>query len=426
MGDKEAQLYDVAKEAMPAEQRESFLNQKLVDIIQYAYKNAPAIKEKMDRAGVSPGEIRTIKDLEKIPITRKDDFTELQKASPPFGDFLGVPEDKLQRIFISPGPIYEPQDPEEEFEKNAKALYAAGFRRGDRVIITFSFHMVPPGIRVDETLKKLGAVAIPTGVGNTELQVQIMHELKVNGYIGTPSFLMGLIKRAEELGYNFRQDFVLDHAWVTGEMLPPSLRRSFEQDYGISVTQGYGTAELGLLAYECRQKSGMHIPEEAIIEITDPQTGKQLAPGEIGETVVTPFNKIYPLIRFGTGDLSSITTEPCPCGRTSYRLTGILGRAGEETKVRGMFIHPRQVQEVTAKFDQISNFQVVITRKGQRDEMTINLELKDEAIDKQKLTSELAKTYQDVCRVRADKIQFVAKGTIPKERRIILDERTWE
>lgn len=426
MGDKEAEVYDATKEVMSPEQRESYLTQKLVDIIQYAYKNAPAIKEKMDRAGVSLGEIRTIKDLEKIPITRKDNFTELQKSNPPFGGFLGVPEAQLQRIFISPGPIYEPQLPEEEFEKTAKALYAAGFRKGDRVIITFSFHMVPPGFIIDDTLKKLGAVAIPTGVGNTELQLQIMHDLKVNGYIGTPSFLMGLIKRAEELGYSFRRDFVLDHAWVTAEMLPPSLRRSFEQDYGISATQAYGTAELGLLAYECRQKSGMHIPEEVIIEITDPQTGKQLEPGQVGELVATLFNRIFPLIRYGTGDLSSITTEPCPCGRTSSRLTGIVGRAGEEVKVRGMFIHPRQVQEVTAKFDQISNFQVIISRKRQRDEMTINLELKDEAIDKQKLTSELAKTFQEVCRVRADKIQFVAKGTIPEERRIILDERTWE
>lgn len=425
MRQKEAEFYDASKETMPVEDRQRYLNQRLIDIIQYAYQNAPAVKDKMDRAGVSPAQIQSIKDLEKIPVTRKDDFTELQKLNLPFGGFLGIPPDKLQRIFISPGPIYEPHDPEEEFEKNAKALYAAGFRKGDRVIITFSFHMVSPGSRVDEGLKKLGAVAIPTGVGNTELQVQIMHDLKVNGYIGTPSFLMGLIKRAEEVGYSFRQDFVVDHAWVIAEMLPPSLRRSFEQDYGISVTQGYGTAELGLLAYECNRKSGMHLPEEAIIEIVDPKTGKQLSPGEIGEIVATPFNKIYPLIRYGTGDLSSITTEPCPCGRTSSRLTGIVGRAGEEVKVRGMFIHPTQVREVMGKFDQISNFQVVIRRQEQRDEMTINLELRDETSDKQKLIDDLAKAFQDVCRVRADKIQFVARGTIPRERKIILDERTW-
>lgn len=424
---KESEYYDPRTETMPVEEREKLLNQRLVDIIQYAYQNAPAIKDKMEKAGVSPAQIQTANDLERIPITRKDDLTELQKVNPPFGGFLGVPFDKLQRIFISPGPIYEPQDTEEEFEKNAKALYAAGFRKGDRVIITFSFHMVPPGSRIDGALKRLGAVAIPTGVGNTELQVRIMRDLKVNGYVGTPSFLMGLIKKAEELGYDFRRDFVLDHAFVSAEMLPPSLRRSFEEDYGIRVLQIYGTAEMGLLAYECNQKSGMHIPEEAIVEIVDPQTGKQLEAGEVGEVVVTPLNKIYPLIRFSTGDLSSVTTEPCPCGRTSSRLSGFLGRVGEEIKVRGMFVHPKQVEEVMAKFDQISSFQVVVIgRQKQSDEMIINLELGDETTDKQKLTADLAKVFQDVCRVRANKIQCVAKGMIPKEHKTIVDKRTWE
>jgi len=267
---------------------------------------------------------------------------------------------------------------------------------------------------------------IPTGVGNTELQLQIMHDLKVTGYLGTPSFLMSLIKRAEELGYNFRQDFELRRALVGAEMLPESLRQSFEQDYGINTQQIYTTAELLLLGYECSQKSGWHIPEEVMIEIVDHTTGKQLEPGQIGEIVVTPFNKIFPLIRYGTGDLSSIIAEPCPCGRTSPRLTGLLGRVGEEVKARGMFVHPRQIKEVMAKFDQVAQFQVKVNRQKQRDVITVNLELKDETLDKQKLTDDLAKAFQDICRVKADKIELVAKGTIPEKHKVIVDERIWD
>jgi phenylacetate-CoA ligase len=419
-------MYNASIEAMSAKDREEYTNRRLIEIIHYAYQNAPAVRQKMDKAGVNPSQIRTVKDLEKIPITKKDEFTTLQKQSPPFGGFLGIPNESLEKIFISPGPIYEPQDAEEVIESGSKALYAAGFRKGDRVIVTLNYNMSPAGQRTDQNLNKLGAVAIPTGVGNTELQVQIMKDLRVTGYVGTPSFLMTLVKRAEELGYHFHDDFVLRHAWTMGEMLPPSIRKSLEQDYGIIVRQGYGTAELGLLGYECHQRSGMHIPEEMIIEIVDPQTKKQLRPGEIGEVVATPFNKIYPLIRFSTGDLSSINSELCPCGRTSNRLTGILGRVGEEVKVRGMFIHPRQVEEVIAKFAQISNFQAVVGRTEGRDKLTINLEIKGEEVDRRKLTDDLAKIFQDICRVRADDIRFVAEGTIPSGRQIILDERRWE
>jgi phenylacetate-CoA ligase len=421
---KESEFYDAAKEAMPANERKRFLNGQLREIVNYAYHNAPAVKEKMDRVGVAPSQIITVRDLEKIPITSKDVFSELQKLSPPFGGFLGVPQTK--EIFVSPGPIYEPEIPECQFDAAAKALYATGCRKGDTVIVTVSFHMVPAGAHFAGAAKKLGITMIPTGVGNTELQLQIMRDLKVTAYAGTPSFLMTLIKRAEELGYNFRQDFELRHALLGAEMLPESLRRTFEQDYGIRTQQIYSTAELLLLGYECSQKSGWHIPEEVLIEIVDHTTGKQLAPGEVGEIVVTPFNKIFPLIRYGTGDLSSIIAEPCPCGRTSPRLTGLLGRVGEEVKVRAMFVHPRQVKEVMAKFNQIAQFQVKVGRHKQRDVITISLELKDESIDKQKLTNDLANAFQDICRVKADKIEFVTKGTIPEEYKVIVDERIWE
>lgn len=423
MGQEETKFYDPS-EAMLAEEREKYKNQALRELIHYAYQNAPAVRDKMDNAGVNPVQINTVKDLEKIPITRKDDFTELQKLNLPFGGFLAVPLESLEKIFISPGPIYEPQDSEEEINRGAKAYHAAGFRKGDRVLVTWAHDMVPPGPRTADILNRLGATAIPTGVGRTELQVQIMKDLRVTGYAGTPSFLMTLIKKAEEMGYKFRDDFALKRAWVSAEPFPLSLRRSLEQDYGISAVQGYGTAEIGLLAFECEQKSGLHIPEEMIIEIVDPKTGKQLGPGEVGEVVATPFGRIFPLIRFGTGDLSSYTDELCPCGRTSSRLTGILGRIGIEVKVRGMFLHPKQVEEVMAKFGQISEFQALIERRAQRDELILNLELKNEAIDKQRLTNDLAKVFQDICRLKADEIQFVPRGTIPKKHKPILDKRT--
>lgn len=420
----EKQFYDAARETMSIKDREQYQNERLREIVEYAYQHAPAAKEKLDRAGVTPDQIKTVKDLEKLPITRKDSFTEHQKANPPFGGYLAVPTTK--NIFVSPGPIYEPEDTEEQYEIIAKALYATGFRPGDRAVITFAFHLAPAGIRMAETCTRLGVTWVPTGVGNTDLQLEIMRDLKINCYLGTPSFLGLIIKRAEELGHNFRQDYFLKKAWFIAEMLSQSLRQRFELEYGINTAQGYGTAELGTLAYECPQKSGMHIPEEVVVEIVDPQTGKQLGPGEVGEVVATPFNKVYPLIRFGTGDLSSLNTEPCPCGRKSYRLTGVLGRAGEEVKARGMFIHPRQVQEVMTRFDRISRFQVVVRLKEHRDEITINVELKDETVDRKQLADGLTKNFQDVCRVRPDKVEFVAKGTIPEGAKIIKDERVWK
>jgi len=422
---KEGEVYyDAARETMSPDERERYVNEGLRDIVQYAYHNAPAVKEKMGRVGVTPSDIVTAKDLEKIPITRKDDFSELQKLNPPFGGFLGIPHTKT--AFVSPGPIYEPEIPEVQFNAVAKALCAAGFRQGDVVTVTVSFHLVPAAAHFAGGAEKLGLTIIPAGVGNTELQLQIMRDLKVTDYLGTPSFLMALIKRAEELGYDFRRDFELKRALVGAEMLPESLRTTFEQDYGINTQQIYSTAELLLLGYECHQKSGWHIPEEVFIEIVDHTTGKQLGPGEIGEIVVTPFNKIFPLIRYGTGDLSSITVESCPCGRTSPRLTGLLGRVGEAVKARGMFIHPKQVKEVMVKFDPIHSFQVRVGRREQRDEITISLELKDETVDKQKLTKDISQAFQENCRVRADKVEFLTKGTLPEEHKLIVDERTWE
>ena len=414
-------------EIMPPEKRESYFNARLRKVVNYAYRHSPSVKEMFDRVKVRPSQMRTVKDLEELPITRKTDLIELQKVRPPYGGLLTIPPEDIERVFISPGPIYEPLQTS-RIKWFAKAFYAAGFRRGDIVINTFTYHMSPAGILFHEALRDCGATVIPAGTGGTELQLQIMRDLRATGYVGTPSFLMSIIKKAESMGQHFRTDFVLRRAWFTGEMLPPSLRKIFEEDYGISTAQAYAVTEPGgAIAYECRQKSGMHFMDEYIIEIVDPETGKQLGPGEAGEIVVTPVhNKMWGLIRFGTGDISSYTTEPCPCGRTSNRLTAILGRTGDAVKVRGMFIVAKQAEQVFAGFSQISRFQIAVGRKAERDELMLKVELKDEAGDKSQLANELNNKFQDVCRVRADKVEFVPKGTIPQEHKTIADDRVWQ
>jgi phenylacetate-CoA ligase len=401
-----------------------YLDKKLVDLVSYAYRHAPAFRAKMDRSGVSPSEIKTVKDLEKIPVTSQREMVLLQKENPPFGGWLTVPMEKLERIFVSPGPIYEPIRIRDFAKAAVEALSVSGIGKGDRVINTFSYHMVPAGLWVDQALRRLGATVIPVGVGLTDLQVRIMKDLKVTGYVGTPSFLMTLIKTSEAMGFQFCRDFSLQYAICSAEILPPSMRRCLEEDYGIKVMDTYGSALLGILGYECEARCGFHFPNDLIIELVDSTTGKSLGPGEIGEVVVTLFDKTYPLIRFATGDLSSYTDEPCLCGRKSYRLTRIIGRAGEAVKVRGMFIHPQQVEEVIQRFPSISRFQIQVSRLGYRDEWTLRIEVKEE-IDQEELIKSLQKTIRENCRVRPDRIEFVSQGTIPEGQKVI-DQRKWE
>ena len=413
-------------ETMLQKKRLEYLNQKLRGIIQYAYKNSQAFKNKMDSAGLKPKDIQTTKDLEKIPITKKADLVELQKKNPPFGGFEGVPINELRRIFISPGPIYEPGEMEYVELGWAQGMYAGGFRPGDIVINTFSYHMVPFALHmVDNSLHRIGCVSIPTGVGNTEQQVNILKHLKATGFCGTPSFLLNIAEKAEEMGFDLKKDLNLKVGFVAAEMLPESLRSKLEEKFGMIIRQTYGTADVGCLGYECMKKNGMHIPDDKIVEIVDPKTGKQLGPGKTGEIVATTFNKIYPLIRFGTGDLSVLTETPCPCGRTSPRLLKILGRVDQVTKVRGLFVHPGQVDEVASRYPQIAKVQVVVARKEQKDEMTFRIELKEEGLQPEKLKEEIESSIRDVMKLRGN-VQFTPKGTIPEGAKKIEDQRTWE
>jgi phenylacetate-CoA ligase len=415
-----------ALETMPPADRVRYLNRKLAGTVAYAYKHAPAVKELLDKAGVSPAHIRTVKDLEKLPVTRKTGLVEMQKARLPYGGVLAVPLESVERVFISPGPIYEVQPSRVKWF--AKSFWAAGFRKGDVVINTFTYHMSPAGILFHEAIRDCGATVVVAGTGNTDLQIQIMKDLKVTGFVGTPSFLNTVIKRAEELGHNVKKDLCIRRAWFTGEMLPPSLRKTFETDYAIDTFQSYAVTEPGgAIAYECQQKNGMHLMDEYVTEIVDPETGKQLGPGEIGEIVTTQVqNKNWGLIRFGTGDLSSLATEPCPCGRTAYRITGIVGRAGDAVKVRGMFIVARQAEQAIMSFSQVARYQLIVGRREHRDETTLRLELKDSDADRARLSLDINNKFQDICRIKIDRIEFVSPGSIGEKQQGIKDERKWE
>jgi phenylacetate-CoA ligase len=403
----------------------AYQNDKLSKIISHAYENAPAFKKIMDSVGAKPGDIARIEDLERLPVTEKADLVELQAADPPFGGFVTQESGKLRRIFASPGPIYEPWPHRVEDDRWAEALFGAGFREGDRGAVTFSFHLAPFGFMLDAALEQVGVASLPTGVGNTELQIDIFKNIQVEAVCATPSFLNTIAQRTREMGLDPGSDLNLQAAFVAAEMLPESLRESLELDFGMTVRQAYGTADVGCLGYECFHKGGMHFPVDCIVEIVDPDTGKRLGPGEIGEVVATNFDPLYPLIRFGTGDLSSYSDEVCDCGRTTGKLTGIKGRVDQVTKVKGMFIHPGQVDQVGAKFAAISSFRVVVTRENQQDIMTFQAELKDDSADQGELTAGLKAAMVDILRLKGE-VEFVAPGSIPEDSKKVVDDRVWD
>jgi phenylacetate-CoA ligase len=423
--DRTSGYYEQQLETLSTEHRAAYQNAELHKIVQHAYENAPAIRKKLDSNHVKPGHIKTVKDLEKLPVTHKHELAALQEQDPPFGGFLALPLSRLKRICMSPGPIYEPEEIHSQNDRWTQAFFAAGFRKGDIGQITFSYHLVPPAFWFEDALHRLQCVATPGGIGNTELQVRMMRDLKVTGYVGTPSFLVNISKKATEAGYDLKQDLCLEVGFVAGEMLPESLRDALEQDFGMILRQGYGTADVGCLAYECYYKEGMHFPYNCIVEIVDPDTGLQLGPGETGEVVATVFDEVYPMIRFGTGDISYFTDEPCQCGRTAKRLVKILGRLDQVTKVKGMFIHPGNADEVVAKFPEIDRYQVVVSRESHVDQMTFTVELKEGLEPADELAKRIEAAIPESMRVRG-KVKFVDRGTFPKDYKKIDDRRKWD
>ena len=417
--------YDEQLETLPWEQKKNFLENLLQRAVMTAYQQAPAMREKFEAAGVGPTDIHSLQDLQSLGITPKAKMRQLQQASPPFGGLLGVNLDKLRRIYSSPGAIFDPEGHQADYWRLQGVFFNTGFRPGDRVLNTFSYHLTPGGLMCDEGLSGIGCTVVPGGVGNTETQVQLMEELKLTGYVGVPSFLQAIIERAEQNGKDFRRDFNLEIAVTAGEMLTDATRNQFEEKYGVLVRQFLATADVGAIAYECGEKNGMHFADYRIIEVVDPETGKHLGAGQVGEVVVTLLeNPVYPLIRFGTGDLSYYEDDPCPCGRTSPRLMKLVGRVDQVTKVRGMFIHPSQVEEVIAVFSQIQAAQAVVEREHGRDKLTF-LAVLDQDSSQEELLSPLQERIRTVLKLRAD-VTFVQTSDLREADKRILDLREWD
>src|SRR4030066_2589157 len=330
---------------------------------------------------------------------------------------------KTDRIFTSPGPVYEPHLTEKD-PIWARGYFAAGFGPQDIVLNSFSYHMVAAGLTFHSGLRRVGATVIPSGASTTENQIQLIRDLGATGYTGTPSFLMGIIKKAEEMGYKFKDQFKIRRASFVAEPLQPSLRERFEKEYAIDTYQMYGATEVGDIAYECSQKNGWHICEETIVEIVDPATGKNVPAGELGEVVVTRLNEIFFLLRFGTGGLSRLITDKCSCGRTSYRLAGTAGRVGDAVKVRGLFLTPSQLKMISVKFNNLP-LQAIVNRQGHEDILKLRLEKIMPEIGSSKWEQNFKNTFREICTVKVNKIEYVDKGIIGHQEKVLIDERQW-
>jgi phenylacetate-CoA ligase len=416
---REGYLLDPALETQDEEDRQQYLEHKLRATVALLHREAPRVRRVLDSAGISPGEFK-LADLPRIPITRKDALSAMQAEEPPLAGLLAGPVGRLQRLFVSPGPTYVPQGPASDYWRFGMAFAATGFRPGDVVLNTLAYHLTPGGFMLDSGLRSLGCVVIPAGIGQTDLQVRTASALQATGYAGTPSFLRTLVLRAHELNVPLR----FDAAFATAEMLPESLRQELE-GFGIRVLQGYATADLGVLAYECPQKNGMHLQPECIVEVLDLETGQPAQPGQPGQVVGTTFDDSYPLLRFATGDIATLAPPgPCPCGRTAPRLKGLVGRVGDAVKVKGMFVRGSQMDEVMKQFPEVARFQAVVTREEHLDRLVYLVELAAAATPDAALFDRIAEALRDVVKVRGE-VQVAPPGTIGEGAKKIDDRRVW-
>ncbi len=410
------------KESWSHKERSAQQDETLSSMVKLGYKKSSALKKILDSHKINPAKIKTREDLEILPVTSREKLVEMEMKSLPYAG-LENSTAAIDRIFTSPGPVYEPHLSETDYLW-ARAFFAAGIGPKDVALNAFSYHLVAAGLTFHNGLRKVGATVVPSGTSSSQIQVQLIKDLKVTAYVGTPSFLMSIIEKSKEMGFNFRKDFCVKKACFAAEPLLPSLKTVFEKEYGIDTYQMYGATEVGDVAYECPQKSGWHICEETIVEIVDPATGRNVAPGEMGEVVVTRLNNIFFLLRFGTGDLSRLITEKCSCGRTSYRLAGIAGRVGDAVKVRGLFIAPSQMKMISAKFNNLA-LQAVVSRKGHEDVLTLRLEKRTIEVGTDAWEEKFRKLFREICTVKIDAVEYVEAGTMPTDQKIIVDSRQW-
>ena len=415
-------ILDPAIETQSPEVRRRYLSARLERTVAHAFADAPQMRRALEQAGLGPRDVTSIDQLEAIPVLRKDALPGLQAAEPPFGGLTGVPPGRLARIFMSPGPIYDPQGDVPDYWRFRHALAATGFRAGEIAHNSAGYHLTPLGFMLDAAARALGCAVIPAGIGQTELQVKVAHHLRATAYLGTPSFLHTLLSKARGAG----TPLGIEVAHVLAEMLPESLRQELETDFGVRVLQSYGTADVGCLAYECPEKGGWHLHPETVVEVLDLETRKAAEPGQPGEVVATIFDEAYPLLRLATGDLSSIAPGgPCPCGRTTQKLQGLLGRVGDGVKVKGMFVRASQIAGVLQRFPEVGRWQAVVTREQHQDHLDYAVELAAPSGDPAALAAKIAEALREEVKVRGE-VKVVAAGTVPEGAKRIDDRRVWK
>ncbi len=409
-----------ALEIRPPAEREAALLAALPAQIAHARTASPAFAEIL--AGIDPGTICSRAALATLPVTRKSELLERQQAGRAqnvFGGFSTIGFGAaMPRVFSSPGPMYEPEGTRRDYWRMARALYAAGFRSGELVHNSFSYHFVPAGSMMESGAHALGCTVFPGGTGQTEQQVQAMAELKPAGYIGTPSFLKIIVEKAAEMKVALPS---VTKAMVSAEAFPPSLR-DWLAERGIAGYQCYATADLGLIAYETEAREGLVLDEGVIVEIVRPGTGDPVAEGEVGELVVTTLNPDYPLIRFGTGDLSAVLPGHCPSGRTNTRIKGWMGRADQTTKVRGMFVHPAQVAEIARRFPEVIKARLVVNGEMANDSMSLRVETRSSPAG---LDQRISDAIRDVTKLRGT-VELLAPGSLPNDGKVIEDARSYQ
>ena len=388
--------------------------------IAHAKRHAPGFARILK--DVRPEKINSREALARLPVTRKSDLASLQKELPPLGGLNATPVEKLAKLFVSPGPIYEPEGRGADWWRTARGLFAGGFRAGDRVANTFAYHFTPAGSMLESGAAALGCTVVPTGVGQTEMQVATIRDLGINAFVGTPSFLKLIVEKADELKIDIS---CLEKAQVGAEFLPPILRNNLQQR-GMRVTQCYASADLGLIAYESLMpdgavNEGMILEEARILEIVRPGTGDPVPAGEVGEVVITTFNRDYPLIRFATGDLSAVLPGASPCGRTNVRIKGWMGRADQSTKVRAMFVTPAQVSDVTRRHPEVLRARLVVEGEAGNDRMTLKCEARDRPAG---LAQAIVASIRDVTKLRGE-VELVPPGSLPNDGKVIEDQRKY-
>jgi phenylacetate-CoA ligase len=385
--------------------------------IAHAKAKAPAFARML--AAVDPAAVATRAALAQLPVTRKSELAALQEANRPFGGFAATRWGDARRVFASPGPIYEPEGACPDYWRLARPLFAAGFRKGDLVHNCFSYHFTPAGSMLETGAHALGCTVFPGGIGQTEQQVQAMADLKPDGYVGTPSFLKIILDKADEMGVRLTG---LAKALLSGEAFPASFRDALLAR-GIAGYQVYASADLGAIAYESEAREGLIADEGVLVEIVRPGTGDPVAPGEVGEVVVTTlFNADYPMIRFGTGDLSAVLPGTSPCGRTNLRIRGWLGRADQTTKVKGMFVHPAQVAAIAARHPEIGKARLVVDNDDGADRMTLNVEV---AANRSSNTDAIVASIREITKLRGE-VAFRAPGELPNDGKVIDDVRKYD